>query len=183
MWLESVAIDLAWDIIARFSHMNLPIEFYNDFVKVAEDEARHYTALSNRLTELGSYYGAVPVHEGLWESAERTSENILARLAIEHMVHEARGLDVTPFTIQKFKKAREDKTAMLLEKEILPDEITHVSAGLKWFSYICSTLNPPEDPISKFKQILPLYFKGSLKPPFNKTARETAGMTEEWYIF
>lgn len=112
----------------------------------------------------------------------RTANNILARLAIEHMVHEARGLDVTPFTIQKFRKAREDKTADLLEKEILPDEITHVTAGLKWFSYLCTTATPPEDPITKFKQIVPLYFNGTLKPPFNEAARQSAGMTTKWYI-
>jgi len=181
--IESVAIDLSWDIIARFAYLNLPREFYDDFVKVAEDEARHYTALSNRLTELGSHYGAIPVHEGLWESADRTADNIFARLAIEHMVHEARGLDVTPFTIQKFRKGKENNTADLLEKDILPDEITHVAAGLKWFSHLCNTATPPEDPITKFKEIVPLYFRGSLKPPFNTKARETAGMTEQWYIF
>jgi len=180
--IESVAIDLSWDIIARFGPgNNMPKDFYDDWVKVAQDESRHHSLLHKRLKELGANYGDLPAHEGLWECALATANDFLARLAIEHMVHEARGLDVTPTTIARFRSAKDKVTADLLE-EILKDEITHVTAGIKWFTFICSRFNPPKDPISTFIEIVPKYFRGPLKPPFNTKARQQAGMAEEWYL-
>lgn len=88
---ESWAVDLSWDIVARFgAAMRMPRDFFDDFARVAQDEGRHYTVLSARLRELGSHYGALPAHDGLWDSAMRTSHSLLARLAVEHCVHEVR---------------------------------------------------------------------------------------------
>ncbi|GFQ07075.1 uncharacterized protein hi_0077 [Phtheirospermum japonicum] len=93
---ESWAIDLTWDIIARFGKQeSMPREFFTDFVKVAQDEGRHFTLLAERLKELGSFYGALPAHDGLWDSATATSKDLLARLAIEHCVHEERESEET----------------------------------------------------------------------------------------
>jgi len=169
--IENVAIDLTWDIISRFTASNLPSEFYDDFVKVAEDEARHFGLLNQRLNELGSSYGDLPAHAGLWESAQQTAHDLYARLAIEHMVHEARGLDVTPGTIEKFRSGGDTQTADLLSI-ILKDEITHVSAGLKWFTYLCK--RDSKDPIPTFMEYVRANFRGKLKPPFNEEARLAA---------
>jgi len=179
--IENVAIDLTWDIIVRFTRYNMPKAFYDDFVKIAGDECKHYTLLNNRLKELGSHYGQLPAHAGLWESAQETAHDLFARLAIEHMVHEARGLDVTPKTIQKFKSGGDSGTGNLLE-EILLDEITHVTAGQKWFTYLCQNASPPLDPISTFISTVRQNFRGLLKPPFNTDARLAAGMTDNWYL-
>uniref|UniRef100_A0A7N0V9W5 Uncharacterized protein n=1 Tax=Kalanchoe fedtschenkoi TaxID=63787 RepID=A0A7N0V9W5_KALFE len=131
---ESWAIDLSWDIIARFGkQQDMPRDFFTDFVKVAQDEGRHFTLLAARLEELGSHYGALPAHDGLWDSAMATSNDLLARLAIEHCVHEARGLDVLPTTISRFRNNDDYKTADLLESVIYPEEITHCAAGVRWF--------------------------------------------------
>ncbi|XP_072969953.1 uncharacterized protein [Typha angustifolia] len=136
--IESWAIDLSWDIIARFGRQeSMPREFFTDFVKVAEDEGRHFSLLVARLEELGSFYGAFPAHDGLWDSAIETSNNLLARLAVEHCVHEARGLDVLPTTISRFRDGGDEKTAKLLETVVYPEEITHCAAGIRWFSYLC----------------------------------------------
>ncbi|EPS64068.1 hypothetical protein M569_10713, partial [Genlisea aurea] len=135
---ESWAVDLSWDIIARFGRSeSMPRDFFTDFVKVAQDEGRHFTLLAARLDEIGSRYGALPAHDGLWDSAAATSNSLLARLAIEHCVHEARGLDVMPATISRFRKGGDEETAELLEKVVYPEEITHCAAGVKWFSYLC----------------------------------------------
>lgn len=84
------------DIIARFGKQeSMPREFFTDFVKVAQDEGRHFTLLAARLKELGSFYGALPAHDGLWDSAIATSKDLLARLAIEHCVHEVLSLSLT----------------------------------------------------------------------------------------
>jgi hypothetical protein len=86
---ESWAVDLSWDIVARFgAPLRMPREFFDDFARVAQDEGRHFAVLSARLRELGSHYGALPAHDGLWDSATRTSHSLLARLAVEHCVHE-----------------------------------------------------------------------------------------------
>ncbi|RLN39646.1 hypothetical protein C2845_PM01G15850 [Panicum miliaceum] len=145
---ESWAVDLSWDIVARFGgQMRMPREFFDDFARVAQDEGRHYTVLSARLRELGSRYGALPAHDGLWDSATRTAHCLLARLAVEHCVHEARGLDVLPTTISRFRAGGDEQTAKLLEDIIYPEEVTHCAAGVRWFRYLC--LRPCSDgPIS-----------------------------------
>ncbi|RWW05787.1 hypothetical protein GW17_00030915 [Ensete ventricosum] len=128
----------------------MPREFFTDFVRVAQDEGRHFTLLAARLEEVGSHYGALPAHDGLWDSALQTSKSLLARLAVEHCVHEvgdsffyglnclpARGLDVLPTTISRFRNGGDEQTANLLETVVYPEEITHCAAGVKWFRYLC----------------------------------------------
>ncbi|CAH9113532.1 unnamed protein product [Cuscuta epithymum] len=199
--IESWAIDLSWDIIARFGKQeSMPREFFTDFVKVAQDEGRHFSMLAARLKELGSFYGALPAHDGLWDSAMATSKDLLARLAIEHCVHEARGLDVVPTTISRFRNGGDNETADLLETVIYPEEITHCAAGVKWFKYLClrsrnpnlgddilllqgdvSTADVDEEVIRKFHATVKAHFRGPLKPPFNVAAREAAGFGPLWY--
>ncbi|CAA2960248.1 Hypothetical predicted protein [Olea europaea subsp. europaea] len=124
---ESWAIDLSWDIIACFGKQeSMPREIFTNFVKVAQDEGRHFTLLAARLKEFGYFYGALPAHDGLWDSAIATLKDLLAR-----------GLDVLPTTISRFHKGGDDKTAELLEKVVYPEEITHCAAGVKWFKYLC----------------------------------------------
>ncbi|XP_065871728.1 uncharacterized protein [Euphorbia lathyris] len=195
---ESWAIDLSWDIIVRFGKQEaMPRDFFTDFVKVAQDECRHFTLLAKRLKELGSSYGALPVHDGLWDSAIATSKDLLARLAIEHCVHEARGLDVLPTTISRFRNGGDNETGDLLERVVYPEEITHCAAGVKWFKYLClrSTHQAPdfegetgitveeesEEIIHKFHAIVRAHFRGPLKPPFNEEARKAAGFGPLWY--
>jgi len=182
--IESVAIDLSWDIIARFPEAELPKEFYDDFVKVAQDEAKHYTMLKERLEMLGGQYGDFEAHSGLWQSALQTADSLINRLVIEHMVHEGRGLDVTPLTIDRLRRNGDEESATLLE-EILEDELTHVSAGLKWFAYLFRRDHPDateEQVIAHFHSVVRKNFRGNLKAPFNDAMRQRAGMSQEWYM-
>ncbi|KAL0480061.1 hypothetical protein AKO1_010947 [Acrasis kona] len=191
--MESYAIDLSWDIISQY----LPDEFAQDWLKVAHDEAKHFNMLEDRLKELGSFYGDVVAHDGLWNSATRTSSDLLARLAVLHCVHEARGLDVTPNNIRKFSQNDDSISADLLNT-IYEDEITHVTSGVRWFKFVCEHVLRQErskeqnieenqvaisnqDIMDRFYQIVRGYFNGPLKAPFNDEARRKAGMTEEWY--
>lgn len=136
--IESWAIDLSWDIIARFGQKErMPREFFDDFVRVAAEEGRHFTMLAARLAEIGARYGQFPAHDGLWDSAAVTSEDLKGRLAVEHCVHEARGLDVLPQTISRFRAGGDDTTADLLECIIYEEEISHCRAGVRWFTYLC----------------------------------------------
>lgn len=183
--IEQWAIDLSWDIICRYSSLEypdktkLPKDFYDDFIKVACDEAKHFNLLEKRLIELGSYFGALPVHNGLWESATITKENFLSRLAIVHMVHEARGLDVHPQTRLRFLKNNDELSVELLDI-LYRDEITHVAAGIKWFQYSCKKCEL--NYIETFHDLVKKYFKGYLKPPFDTDGRNSAGMDEQVYI-
>ncbi|XP_033625432.1 uncharacterized protein HI_0077-like [Asterias rubens] len=185
--IEQWAVDLSWDIIARFAGTalgdgsQLPREFFTDFVKVAGDEAKHFKILNDRLHELGSHFGALPVHNGLWQSATETKDNLLARLAVVHMVHEARGLDVHPKTQERFAKQQDAASVSILEV-IYTDEITHVAAGLKWFTYVCRRAVPPLECISEFHKLVRKHFRGLLKAPINEEGRTTAGMSKEWYV-
>jgi uncharacterized ferritin-like protein (DUF455 family) len=114
--IEQWAIDLAWDMIARFgpSDTALPPAFFADWTKVALDESKHFSLLTGRLRDLGTVYGSLPVHASLWQSASDTAHSLRARLAIIHLVHEARGLDVNPGTIARFAKQGDDESVRIL---------------------------------------------------------------------
>ncbi|CEG35254.1 si:ch73-protein [Plasmopara halstedii] len=176
---ESCAIDVMWDMVARYMPHNLPRTFYDEWVRIANEEAEHFTRWAHRLTELGSFYGDYPAHKGFWDAAFDTRDNILARLAVVHLVHEARGLDVFPNAVRRFEKAGDDISLKIIHKNHI-EEITHVGAGVRWFRYFCE--RDAVDPSIKFQEIVHQYFKGTLKPPFNKKARDQAGMPEKWYL-
>lgn len=176
--IELNAVDLAWDLIARFPTENLPREFYDDWVQVGAEEAKHFGLVTERLAELGATYGDQPAHDGLWEAAMQTSSDLSARLAIAPLVLEARGLDVTPGMIEKLKKAGDEKSAAVLEV-IYDDEIGHVAAGRRWFAWCAQRQNAV--PRQLFQSLVRQHFKGLLKPPFNAAARTAAGFDANWY--
>jgi uncharacterized ferritin-like protein (DUF455 family) len=134
--IEFAAIDLAFDMAGRFG-AQFPRSFTDDWMRVGADEAMHFALLDRRLKQLGSYYGAMPAHDGLWDAAAETSYDVVARLAVVPMVLEARGLDVTPATIGKFAAAGDTATAAILSR-IYKDEVRHVRAGTKWFESCCT---------------------------------------------
>ena len=179
--IELNAIDLAWDVMARqfdLGGYKLPKNFYNDWCKVADDEAKHFLMLEERLNDLGASYGDLPAHDGLWEASEKTAQDFAARLAIVPMVLEARGLDVTPNMITAMKKQDDQKTAEYLQI-IHDDEITHVRAGTVWFEDWCTYHK--KDVEETWQNLVRFYFNGKLKRPFNHPSREKAGMIRDWY--
>ena len=173
--IEYIAIDLAFDLVGRFGG-SFPRAFADDWMKVAGEEAMHFAVLDRRLRQLGSCYGALPAHDGLWEAAEATAHDRLARLAVVPMVLEARGLDVTPQTIARFHAAGDAASARRLER-ILRDEVRHVAAGVRWFAHACGGDSPPE----AWQRLVATYFRGAIKPPFNDSARAAAGLTRDFY--
>ena len=177
--IESVAIDLALDILVRFGEEQMPRQFYDDWLRVAAEEAKHFYMLADRLVAMKSHFGALPVHGNLWESAAETSDSLLARLAVVACVHEARGLDVTSLvTMNKFRKSGDDASVKMMA-EILADELTHVRDGITWFKFLCE--RDGKDAVSTFHEVVRARFRGNLKPPFADDLREQAGMTKEWY--
>ncbi|MGO1118044.1 ferritin-like domain-containing protein [Rhodovibrionaceae bacterium A322] len=177
--IELNAIDLAWDIIARFAGQALPEAFFDDWVMVADDEAKHYLMLADRLSDLGAAYGDLPAHDGLWQAAEVTAHDLLARLAVVPMVLEARGVDITPKTIDRLKSFGDKESAAALEV-IYKDEITHVAAGRRWFEWSCQ--EQKIDPVQTFQELVRKYFKGQIKPPFNEEGRLEAGFPPHYYL-
>lgn len=175
--IEFSAIDLAFDMAGRFG-ANFPRGFVDDWFSVGADEAMHFAILDRRLRRLGSFYGAMPAHAGLWESAEATAADVLGRLAVVPMVLEARGLDVTPDTIARFRAAGDDTSARILQR-IYTDEIRHVGMGVKWFGARCAEAGVEPAPL--WREKVQRYFRGAIKPPFNDSARSQAGLTREFY--
>ena len=176
--IELNAVDLAWDIIARFGSADTPRGFFEDWVKVGEEEAIHFSLLQARLGELGATYGDLPAHDGLWQAAEETAHDLLARLAIVPLVLEARGLDVTPATIADFHRAGDEQSAAILDR-IYRDEIGHVAAGMRWFHHFAEEAGL--DPKQTWQERVRRHFKGTLKPPFNDAARSDAGLDPDFY--
>src|SRR5436305_855077 len=176
--IELNAIDLAWDIVARFSGADLPRAFYFDWVEVAAEEAEHFALLADRLGALGAAYGDLPAHDGLWEAAAATAHDLLARLAVVPLVLEARGLDVTPEMIRRLERAGDDDSAAILHR-IYRDEIGHVAVGVRWFERLCRERGL--DPETVFQDRVRRYFNGVLKPPFNRAARDAAGFPAGYY--
>lgn len=176
--IELNAIDLAWDIIARFGAADTPRGFFDDWIKVGEEEAIHFSLLQARLVELGAQYGDLPAHDGLWQAAEETAHDLLTRLAIVPLVLEARGLDVTPATIAEFRRAGDEPSAAILDR-IYRDEIGHVAAGMRWFHHFAEAAGL--DPKQAWQERVRRHFRGTLKPPFNDAARSDAGFDPEFY--
>lgn len=175
--IEFAAIDLAFDLVGRFG-AGFPPGFTDDWMKVGADEAMHFALLDRRLKRLGSHYGAMPAHDGLWDAAAETAHDVLARLAVVPMVLEARGLDVTPATIDRFETVGDMDTARILRR-ILNDEVDHVRAGRIWFESAC--LECGFVPETTWQALVRRHFRGVLKPPFNDSARDSAGLTRDYY--
>lgn len=175
--IEFAAIDLAFDMAGRFGD-EYSSDFADDWISVGADEAMHFAMLDRRLRALGSAYGAMPAHDGLWEAAEETAGDSLARLAVVPMVLEARGLDVTPATVERFEAAGDARSAAILSR-IYRDEIRHVSAGTKWFGITCESRGLSAVP--EWNRLVRAHFRGAIKPPFNDSARDQAGLSREFY--
>lgn len=200
--IELWAIDLALDIFVRFATFRttaaggadepgeqFPRAFFHDFLKVAADEAKHFTLLRTRLEAMGTPFGSLPVHEGLWESATTTAHDVRARISVVCLVHEARGLDVNPSTITKFARAAEASTTAAEAAEataatetlttIHHDEITHVTTGHRWLVWICE--HERADPVAVFRASVAEHFHGGVRGPFNDEARAVAGLDRRYY--
>lgn len=176
--IELNAIDLAWDMVARFGNQVNDPRFVGDWLKVAWDEAFHFAILEHRLRQLGGHYGEFPAHDGLWEAAVATAHDLEARLAVVPLVLEARGLDVTPLMIDKLREQKDPVSAQVLQR-IYDDEIHHVAIGKYWFG----RLVPGDETAQKdhYQQLVRRYFRGLLKSPFNQPARDQAQFFYDWY--
>jgi uncharacterized ferritin-like protein (DUF455 family) len=175
--IELNAIDLAWDIVARFA-AGMSRDFFDDWVGVAAEEARHFLLLSARLADFGACYGDLPAHDGLWEAAAATAGDLLARLAVVPLVLEARGLDVTPAMAARLDRAGDPQSAAVLQL-IYEQEIGHVAIGRRWFDFLCRAAGL--NPAAVFHDRVDRFFRGELKPPFNRAAREAAGLPAYFY--
>jgi uncharacterized ferritin-like protein (DUF455 family) len=171
--IEANAVDLALDAAHRFR--GLPDAFYDDWLRVAEDEARHFAMLADRLAQLGAAYGDLPAHGGLWDACARTADDVLRRMALVPRVLEARGLDVNPPMIARFEAAGDEATAAIL-RVILADEVGHVAVGDRWFRWCCEQRGL--EPVATFAGLL-AEAGVRVRPPLNVEARLAAGFTED----
>lgn len=172
--IEFNAINLALDAVYRFTHQ--PKAYYQDWLKVADDEARHFKLIYDYLQAHDCQYGDYPAHNGLWEMTEKTDHNILHRMALIPRVLEARGLDVSPSMIDKLRTVGDVDAAKILNI-IYQDEISHVETGSRWFYYHCQLANL--DAEQTFIDIVNQYMHGKVRGPFNEAARLIAGFKQE----
>jgi len=171
--IEFNAINLALDAIWRFTDM--PPAYYLDWLKVAAEEALHFSLLSGHLEKLGYAYGDFVAHDSLWEMAEKTAEDVLARMALVPRTLEARGLDASPLMRTKLAQAGDHEAAAIIDI-ILRDEIGHVAIGNHWYGVLCRTRGL--EPIATYRQLSRHYKAPVLRGPFNLSARRAAGFTE-----
>lgn len=176
--IELNAVDLHWDIVARFADVPFPLGYYDDWVKAADEESKHFNLMCDCLEAAGSHYGALPAHAGMWRAASDTATDLLGRLAVVPMVLEARGLDVTPGMIALFTQAGQVDAVAALNL-IYAEEVHHVAYGAKWFNFLCGRQDL--DPTQTFHKLVRQYFHGPLKPPFNEAKRAEAGMPPDFY--
>ena len=172
--IEFNAINLALDAAYRFR--NLPADYYHDWLKVAAEEAHHFSLLNHYLQQRGHSYGDFAAHNSLWEMAQRTAHDVLVRMALVPRVMEARGLDVTPGIIKKLQHVKDLELVAHLQI-IHRDEIGHVAIGSKWFRFLCEQRQL--DARVTFGQLIEEYMSGSLKGPFDEIARMQAGFSAE----
>lgn len=172
--IEFNAINLALDAVYRFREM--PDQYYSDWLKVAAEEAYHFSLLEQRLNEMGYQYGDMQAHNGLWEMVLKTDHDVMIRMALVPRVLEARGLDVTPGMIERLKKAGDSKTVEILNI-ILRDEIGHVAIGSHWYKMQCKERGL--EPDTTFRELLMQYYGRGLTGPLHNEARLQAGFTQQ----
>ena len=172
--IEFNAINLALDAVYRFRDM--PAQYYLDWLKVAKEEAYHFSLVRDYLEELGFAYGDFPAHNGLWEMAVDTEHDVLIRMALVPRVLEARGLDVTPGIMKKFESVNDTRANEILTI-IERDEIGHVEIGSYWYRYCCDLRKVDHD--KTFIELLQKYLKSGVKKPINHKARLQAGFTQK----
>jgi uncharacterized ferritin-like protein (DUF455 family) len=171
--IEFNAIDLALDAAWRFAGM--PREFYRDWLGVASEEALHFTLVREHLRALGHDYGDFDAHGGLWQMAERTAGNVVARMALVPRTLEARGLDATPPMQARFARAGDARAVEILGV-ILRDEVGHVAIGNRWYRWLCARNGL--DPEAHYAQLALRHAAPRLRPPFNVAARRAAGFSD-----
>jgi uncharacterized ferritin-like protein (DUF455 family) len=153
----------------------MPVEFYRDWLRVASEEALHFTLLREHLLTLNCDYGSFDAHDGLWLMTQRTSIDVTARMALVPRTLEARGLDAAPPMQAKLRKAGDLRAVEILDV-ILRDEIGHVAIGNHWYRWLCA--RDGHDPVALYAELAQRYEAPRLRPPFNRTARLAAGFTE-----
>jgi uncharacterized ferritin-like protein (DUF455 family) len=171
--IEFNAINLACDILWRFP--GLPDAFYRDWARVAREEALHFELLVGHLATLGHAYGDFPAHNGLWDMAEKTQDDLLARLALVPRTLEARGLDAAPPIRAKLVAAGDVRAGEILDV-ILADEVGHVAIGNHWYGWLCQARGL--EPVATYAALARHYHAPRLKGPFNLAARRAAGFSE-----
>lgn len=171
--IEFNAINLALDAVWRFAGM--PEDFYRDWLRVAAEEAHHFSLLRAHLQTLGHDYGSFDAHDGLWRMTEATAGDIVARMALVPRTLEARGLDATPPIQAKLRKAG-DLAAVDILDVILRDEIGHVAIGNRWYGWLCR--RDGLDAEALYPQLVRRYAAPRLRRPFNLPARRAAGFSE-----
>jgi len=171
--IEFNAINLALDALWRFADM--PRAYYADWLQVADEEALHFTLLSDHLQSLGFAYGDFPAHNGLWLMAEKTAHDVLVRMALLPRTIEARGLDVTPGMKARLVQAGDQAIAPIMDV-IMRDEVGHVAIGNRWFNWLCEQRGL--EPIATYAELFATYHPAPLRGPFNLEARRAAGFSE-----
>jgi len=170
--IEFNAINLALDAVWRFGAM--PPRYYADWLRVASEEALHFTLLRDHLRALGWDYGEFDAHDGLWVMTQRTAHDVLARMALVPRTLEARGLDATPPMQAKLRRAGDLRAVEILEV-ILRDEIGHVAVGNRWYHWLCARAGV--DPVARYAELALQHAAPRLRPPLNLDARRAAGFT------
>jgi uncharacterized ferritin-like protein (DUF455 family) len=171
--IEFNAINLALDALWRFPGM--PGDYYADWLQVAAEEAHHFTLLAAHLRSQGHAYGDFSAHNSLWDMVEKTSGDVLARMALVPRTLEARGLDASPPVRAKLAQAGDMAAAAILDI-ILRDEIGHVAIGNRWYRYLCAERGL--EPVAAYAELAARYKAPPLRGPFNMEARRAAGFTE-----
>ena len=171
--IEFNAINLALDAVWRFAGM--PEAFYRDWLRVAAEEALHFTLLAGHLATLGRAYGDFDAHDGLWTMAEKTAGDIVARMALVPRTLEARGLDATPPMQARLARAGDARAVEILDV-ILRDEVGHVAIGNRWYGWLCE--RDGLDPLAHYAVLAARHGAPRLKPPFNLPARKAAGFSD-----
>lgn len=172
--IEFNAINLALDAVWRFAGM--PPQYYSDWLRVADEEALHFSLLDAHLRALGSHYGEYPAHGSLWEMVEKTCGDVLARMALVPRTMEARGLDANPALRAKLAQAGDHEAAKILDI-ILRDEIGHVEVGNRWYGYLCRQRGL--EPRATYAELTVKYKAPAVRGPFNLEARRQAGFSED----
>ena len=128
---------------------------------------------------MGSHYGALPAHAGMWRAAEDTAERSdgPAGGGADGARGARAGRDARH---DRHLHARPGITRGRGAEAIYAEEVAHVAYGSKWFHFLCGRHDL--DPKEVFHDLVRRYFHGALKPPFNEEKRAEAGLPPDFLL-
>jgi len=142
-----------------------------------QEEQGHVQLYIQRMQDLGLNFGDLPLYRHFW-SHVRYITSPIEYISVMNLTLEMANLDFAPIYGKYFEQFGDQESSNLM-KQILEDEIRHVSVGYKWF---CKLKEPNIESWDAFLQAQSPMLSAKRAKGFHvfEDNRRKAGIPEDW---